>query len=224
MSDNSSAMTESAVCSVATGNGVPMFVKIIGGIILLGVVLVSVKWFLTKNPDPALSTTVSMSQTATMATSAPQTVLPMPVPQTLLPVPVPETVAASVLPKTVAQPVTGGVALAVVPSVTQKVPMAIGCFADTYYRAMSDTPLGSNALQYYTTFEKCKQTAIDNGSKYFALQDGIDRDKDGSLVGVCFTSNDLSATQKYGTATNCKLIPGTANYTGAAWSNYVYGL
>jgi hypothetical protein len=87
----------------------------------------------------------------------------------------------------------------------------IGCYTDTNVRAMN----GSSPLSgVYTTYDKCKQNAIDNGFQYFGLQDPQPNN-----IAQCFVSNDETAIKQFGVSTKTNLIKlwetntsGTGNY------------
>ena len=69
----------------------------------------------------------------------------------------------------------------------------IGCYTDKAERAMNGT---MSITGQYAGYDKCKQTAIDNGFQYFGLQNGDQ----------CFVSNDETATKQYGLSTKTNLI------------------
>jgi hypothetical protein len=73
----------------------------------------------------------------------------------------------------------------------------------------------------HVDFNKCKEDATAAGYKYFALQAG--KMVNGEFKGVCFASNDLSSSQRYGKSGNCMAVPGTNNHTGKEWTNFIYG-
>jgi hypothetical protein len=202
-------------------HGVPMFIKIIGGVVLLGMVLLFIKWMINKKYD-----TFRLHNVNQLALQQPQPLprqemngsgIPLPNAKGKIYVPI-----ATPLPK----PTNGGNILTGVStpsSVMANFPIPIGCYADKSERAMS-TWLTSQSPINYVTFETCMQRAKENGHKYFALQDGRQNDSNGTFVGACFASNDITATQQYGKTDNCKAIPGTDKFTGMGYSNYVYGL
>ena len=69
----------------------------------------------------------------------------------------------------------------------------MGCYVDNGARAMNGTtPITGT----YVTYDKCKQSAVDNGYKYFGLQNGEQ----------CFVSNDENQIKQYGESINTTLI------------------
>ena len=200
MSGPSSYVSSST--SIGSGHGVPMFVKIIGGIMLLVVVVHFIRRVRNKR----------RTHKATIIPTAGTTPRQyhQPYPQHL------RRPAAATTPQsqlvagvtTSTQPVT-----ATPSSVMQRIPTPIGCYTEKSDRAMP-TYLGLG------TFEYCNQNATDKGYKYFALQNG----QPGTTVAQCFVSNDIISSQRHGIANNCIALPGTNNFTGGAWSNYVYGV
>jgi len=69
----------------------------------------------------------------------------------------------------------------------------------------------------YTTFDKCKEFAVDNGYQYFGLQDVKD---DGNAA--CLVSNDIARTQIYGDASRqVSWIPIWSSNTSTGQRNYV---
>ena len=69
--------------------------------------------------------------------------------------------------------------------------------------AMQDSGLG------YTSYDTCQKYAIDNGYKFFGLQDA---QADGSSS--CFVSNDITSAQMYGEPTTYDMVP--------LWSSNTY--
>ncbi len=67
----------------------------------------------------------------------------------------------------------------------------VGCYADTDDRAMIWDP---NAVGY-TSYDNCQNYALNNGYKYFGMQD---MQSDGKAM--CMVSNDLDNSTKYGQA------------------------
>ena len=105
----------------------------------------------------------------------------------------------------------------------------IGCYTDKADRAMPYRLFGENE---YTSFDNCKQRAMEKGYKYFALQSleqipdfasdpGLDQN---ARIGTCWASNDPTNIKKYGESTNCESIPNTDKMGGKQWANYVYKL
>ncbi len=69
----------------------------------------------------------------------------------------------------------------------------IGCYTDQAERAINGT---TTITGQYIGYDKCKQSAIDNGFQYFGLQNGEQ----------CFVGNDETATKQYGLANKTNLI------------------
>ena len=86
----------------------------------------------------------------------------------------------------------------------------IGCYKDKDSRAMSNK-------QKNFTLDDCKKYAEDNSYLYYALQ-ATSKSND---KGQCFTSNDLSKSQKYGVANNC-FQNSSKQMVGSDWSNSIY--
>ena len=88
----------------------------------------------------------------------------------------------------------------------------IGCYADKSSRAMTKYDNG----KYKYNNASCKEAAESQKAAYYGLQNS----KSGENA-VCFTSNSLSQTQKYGVAKNCTKIS-DGSWSGGGWSNAVY--
>ena len=87
-----------------------------------------------------------------------------------------------------------------------------GCYSDTSNRAM--TLYNNGAPQYDNS--QCQQIAIENGYKYYGLQNS----KTGKNA-QCALSVNIEDSMKYGKATNCvKLTDGS--WSGGGWSNAIY--
>jgi hypothetical protein len=97
----------------------------------------------------------------------------------------------------------------------------IGCYTDSSSRAMNN--ISNNK---YIEFEDCRQLAIDNNLKYFALQDVKPvKDSNGNEVGIgwCAGSDHLGQSIKYGKAGNCGSMSNTDKRIGGrGWSNAIY--
>ena len=100
---------------------------------------------------------------------------------------------------------------------TSSPPGYVGCYVDNGNRAMNNTVLSNNTIgnpngpyNWGMNVASCKQRALDNNFKYYAIQAGS----------VCFLSNDLNQTTQYGKANNCS---GSGdNIAGGGWANAVY--
>jgi len=86
----------------------------------------------------------------------------------------------------------------------------IGCYKDKDSRAMTNK-------QKDFTLDDCKKYAEDNNYLYYALQ-ATSKSND---KGQCFTSNDLTSSQKYGVANNC-FENSFKQMVGSDWSNAIY--
>lgn len=86
----------------------------------------------------------------------------------------------------------------------------IGCYKDQSSRAMSN-------MQKNFTLDDCKNYAEDNNYSYYALQ-ATSKSND---KGQCFTSNDLTKSEKYGVANNC-FKNSSKQMVGSDWSNSIY--
>lgn len=97
----------------------------------------------------------------------------------------------------------------------------IGCYTDSSSRAMNN--ISNNK---YIEFEDCRQLAIDNNLKYFALQDVKPvKNSNGNEVGIgwCAGSDHLGQSIKYGKAGNCGSMSNTDKRIGGrGWSNAIY--
>jgi len=95
----------------------------------------------------------------------------------------------------------------------------VGCYGDTYDRAMDYTVSNTGAVgnpngpyDWSMTVDKCRTTAINNKYDYYAIQAGS----------VCFLSNNINKTMKHGKSGNCG---GSGNnITGGCWANAVYSV
>ena len=91
----------------------------------------------------------------------------------------------------------------------------VGCYRDQGWQAMPEWVLGNTNV----TYDDCRLGAAYKGLKYFGLQNV---GSDGK--GVCFgTTNDTLPT-KFGTSTNCQLLPGSDKQGGKNDTNFVYKL
>lgn len=88
----------------------------------------------------------------------------------------------------------------------------IGCYKDKKSRAMSAY---NNGKRPYTN-ATCQQAAQSIGATYYGLQSS-----NTGQNAQCFTSNNLSTSQKYGVAKNCTLIS-DGSWSGGDWSNAIY--
>ena len=89
----------------------------------------------------------------------------------------------------------------------------VGCYRDSGQTAMPYWILGNT----YSTFQQCKQGAINNRYAYFALQNtGSDN------RGVCFGSNNITTAKQYGTSTNYKRDAVTNKGLGLNDANFIY--
>ena len=88
----------------------------------------------------------------------------------------------------------------------------IGCYKDKDSRAMTNK-------QKDFTLDDCKKYAEDNNYLYYALQ-ATSKSND---KGQCFTSNDLTSSQKYGVANNC-FENSFKQMVGSDWSNAIYSI
>jgi hypothetical protein len=95
-----------------------------------------------------------------------------------------------------------------------KVPDAvyINTYNDQPVRAMNLVNDGSQTFSY----ESCKKEAIQNGAKYFGLQNGT------SGTAQCSLSSDWTLTSQYGTSTNFTVDDNDKKEYGGAWANAVY--
>jgi len=95
----------------------------------------------------------------------------------------------------------------------------VGCYTDSPNRAMDYTVLSNGTVgnpngpyNWGMNVDSCRQTATNSNFKYYAIQAGS----------VCFLSNDINKTKKYGVAGNCSGSGG--NIVGGGWSNSVYSV
>ena len=88
----------------------------------------------------------------------------------------------------------------------------IGCYKDRKSRAMTAY---NNGKRPYTN-ATCQQAAQSIGATYYGLQSS-----NTGQNAQCFTSNNLSTSQKYGVAKNCTLIS-DGSQSGGDWSNAIY--
>lgn len=88
----------------------------------------------------------------------------------------------------------------------------IGCYKDKKSRAMTAY---NNGKRPYTN-ATCQQAAQSIGATYYGLQSS-----NTGQNAQCFTSNDLSTSQKYGVAKNCTKIS-DGSWSGGDWSNAIY--
>jgi hypothetical protein len=88
----------------------------------------------------------------------------------------------------------------------------IGCYKDTKNRAMTAY---NNGKRPYTN-ATCQQAAASIGATYYGLQSS-----NTGQNAQCFTSNNLSASKKYGIAKNCTKIS-DGSWSGGDWSNAIY--
>jgi hypothetical protein len=88
----------------------------------------------------------------------------------------------------------------------------IGCYKDKKSRAMTAY---NNGKRPYTN-STCQQAAASIDATYYGLQSS-----NTGQNAQCFTSNDLSASQKYGVAKNCTKIS-DGSWSGGDWSNAIY--
>jgi len=79
----------------------------------------------------------------------------------------------------------------------------IGCYKDVI-NAPSMTPVGNGVATY--SVESCQQAAINSGSKYFALQGGLNG------KAKCFVSNSLSEATRYGESKPVSVFSDGKNY------------
>lgn len=89
-------------------------------------------------------------------------------------------------------------------------PLYLGCFNDRYNTRAFPTNTGSR------TYDECLNNAKANGSKYFALQN---RDAS-SGIADCWTGNDMTLSNKYGTIDDCRDYNG--HNLGRYMTNAVY--
>lgn len=97
----------------------------------------------------------------------------------------------------------------------------VGCYGDRGDRAMDASVIKvftsgvgrpEGPYDWSMTVDKCRTTAINNKYDYYAIQAGS----------VCFLSNDINKTMKYGKVGNCG---GSGNnITGGGWANAVYSV
>jgi len=103
----------------------------------------------------------------------------------------------------------------------------IGCFKDTF-SSTSTRAMPTISNNQYIEFDDCRQLAIDNNLKYYALQDVKQaKDENNKLVGIgwCAGSNDLKNATKYGSLdpTHCGPMSKTDKRIGGrGWSNSIY--
>jgi hypothetical protein len=108
---------------------------------------------------------------------------------------------------------SSGAAVFSTPNNTTPPTTYIGCYADKINnRAMT---MYNKGKQQYTN-ATCQQAAESIGALYYGLQNS----KSGTNA-QCFTSNNLSQTQKYGVAKNCTQIS-DGSWSGGGLSNAVY--
>jgi hypothetical protein len=88
----------------------------------------------------------------------------------------------------------------------------IGCYKDVI-NAPSMTPVGNGVATY--SVESCQQAAINSGSKYFALQGGLNG------KAKCFVSNSLSEATRYGESKPVSVFSDGKNY-GNGTINSIY--
>ena len=89
----------------------------------------------------------------------------------------------------------------------------INTYGDAPSRAMTLVNGGSRTF----TYEKCKQQAINSGSKYFGLQYFNSKNQ----LAVCTLSNDFTEASKYGKRYNESTGKDGKKY-GGRWSNSIY--
>ena len=90
-----------------------------------------------------------------------------------------------------------------------------GCFRDTEERSI---PWKNE----WTTFEECKQKAIQNKSQYFAMQAHR-----GNATGACMYGDPslvFDQVKKYGISTDCTKYLNDRKFYGGSWTNAVYSI
>lgn len=90
-----------------------------------------------------------------------------------------------------------------------------GCFRDTGERSI---PWKNE----WTTFEECKQKAIQNNSPYFAMQAHR-----GNATGACMYGDSslvFDQVKKYGISADCTKYLNDGKFYGGSWTNAVYSL
>ena len=108
-----------------------------------------------------------------------------------------------------------GLSIGTFSSPHKKIDVEVGCYKDVVQQAMPNWVFGNT----WSTFQQCKQGAIDKRYVYFALQNvGSD------YRGVCFASNDIIAATRFGATSNYTREPGTGKGLGLNDANFIYKL